>query len=182
MKKQNVLELTMVALMSAIICILAPISIPIPFSIVPLSCATFAVYLSAGVLGAKLGTISVAIYILLGFVGLPVFSGWSAGVGVVLGPTGGYIFGYLLIAFFTGIFHKKKKASIIYMVGGMVLGTLGCYAIGTVWLGAQLDLGIWEALMAGVIPYILGDAIKIVFALLIIKPLRANNYINTLQM
>lgn len=111
MKRQNVLKITMVALMASIICILAPLSIPIPFSIVPISCATFAVYLSAGVLGAKLGTISVAIYILLGFVGLPVFAGWSAGAGIVIGPTGGYIFGYLLIAFFTGICVNKKNAS-----------------------------------------------------------------------
>lgn len=182
MKRQNVLKITMVALMASIICILAPLSIPIPFSIVPISCATFAIYLTAGVLGAKLGTISVAIYILLGFVGLPVFAGWSAGAGVVIGPTGGYIFGYLLIAFFAGICMNKKNASTLRMAFGMVLGTIGCYTIGTLWLGMQLHLNVKEALMAGVIPYILGDVIKIILALLIIKPLRAQSYNRIMEM
>ena len=182
MKKQNILDITMIALMTSIICIIAPFSVPIPFSIVPISCATFAVYLSAGILGAKSGVISVAIYILLGFVGVPVFAGWSAGAGVVLGPTGGYIFGFMIIAYFTGTFIKRCNNSIFYMAVGMIIGTIGCYGIGSVWLGLQLNLSIWQALMVGVIPYVLGDVIKMVFALFIIKSLRSYGYHRIIQM
>lgn len=172
MKNQRVLKLTLIALMAAILCILSPIAIPLPFSIVPISCATFAVYLCAGVLGHKLGTISVIIYILLGMVGVPVFAGWSAGVGVVVGPSGGYVIGYLIISFCTGFFISKANGNIFFTVLGMIIGTIGCYGIGTVWLGMQLDLGVKEALLAGVIPFILGDIIKIIIATIIIKPLR----------
>lgn len=172
MKNQKVLKSTLIALMTSVLCILAPISIPIPFSTVPISCATFAVYLCAGVLGPKSGTISVVIYILLGLVGLPVYAGWSAGAGVIAGPTGGYLFGYLIISFCTGIFISKTNRRVFNTVLGMVLGTIGCYIIGTIWLGLQLNLGVKGALFAGVIPFLLGDIFKIILATIIIGPLR----------
>ena len=82
--------------MAAVISIIAPISIVIPLSPVPISLGTFIILLNVFVLGGKYGTISTLIYILLGFIGLPVFTGWTGGVSKVLGPTGGYIIGYIL--------------------------------------------------------------------------------------
>lgn len=172
MKKGNVIKMTMTALMAAVLCILAPLAIGIPFSTVPISGATFAVYLCAGLLGTKLGVLSVLIYILLGFIGIPVFAGWSSGPGVVFGPAGGYVIGYLVIAAFVGIFVEKYGNKLRTMVLGMALGTIGCYTIGTIWMGLQLQLDIKAALLAGVIPFIPGDIVKIVMASAILIPVR----------
>ena len=88
----NTKHLALTGLMAAVICILGPISLPIPISPVPVSLGFFAVYLTVYILGMKMGSASVLIYVLLGFVGLPVFTGFSGGIGKVLGPTGGFIF------------------------------------------------------------------------------------------
>lgn len=172
MKKQKVLKLTITALMAAILCITAPLSIPLPFSTVPISLATFSIYLSAGILGKYFGSMSVFIYLLLGAVGVPVFAMWAAGFSVIVGPRGGYLFGYLVIAFITGIFADKSGGKIKYTIIGMILGTLGCYLIGMVWLGFSLDMGVNETLLAGFVPFIPGDIIKMILAAIIVQPVR----------
>lgn len=181
MNNQKVIKLTMTALMAAILCVIAPIAIPVPFGTVPISLATFAAYLSGGVLGEKLGSVSVLIYILLGMVGVPVFAGWSAGASIVLGPTGGYLFGYIIIAYCTGIFSRKLKGNVKRLILGMIIGTLGCYLLGTVWLGLQLHMSVGAALLAGVIPFIPGDIIKMIVAVVIILPLRKQVTLSTVN-
>ena len=171
MKNSKTMSITMTALMTAVLCILAPFSIPL--STIPISLGTFAVYLCAAILGPKRGMISVLLYLLLGLVGLPVFAEGMAGFGVLAGPTGGYLIGYFFIAFFTGYFAKRWLRKPIIVLLGMVIGTIGCYLIGTIWLGLQLNLGIWEALMAGVIPFIPGDIIKMIACTAIALPVRA---------
>ena len=84
-----------IALMTAVICVISPFAIAIPVSPVPISLATFAIYLTVIILGWEDGTISVLVYVLLGFAGAPVFTGFTGGAGKVLGPTGGYIIGYI---------------------------------------------------------------------------------------
>ena len=170
MKNTNVRQLTLIAMMTAILCILAPFSIPT--GNVPISAATFIISLAAVLLGTKYSLICVSLYILLGIVGLPVFAGWGSGVGVVVGPTGGYLIGYLLIASFTGFFMKLGKEKLTFIAVGMVLGTVACYAFGTVWLAYQLSLDTKAALVAGVIPFIPGDIIKIIACLVIAVPIR----------
>ena len=98
--KQSTKNLVLCAMCAALTCVLAPISIPI--GTVPISLATFAVMLSAAVLGPKLGVISQAVYLLLGCIGVPVFAGFSAGVNCIVGPTGGYLMGYLVLALVEG--------------------------------------------------------------------------------
>lgn len=169
-KKMNVLSLTTTAMMTAVLCILAPISIPI--GEVPISLATFAVYIAVHLLGTKRGLICVSLYLMLGMVGIPVFAKWSAGVSVLAGPTGGYLLGYLLIVFFTGWFTKLGKGKIPMILIGSLLGTLGCYVVGTLWLGIQLSLSVKAALLAGVIPFIPGDLIKIILSLGITLPIK----------
>lgn len=169
-KQTNVLSLTTTAMMTAILCILAPISVPI--GEVPISLATFAVYIAAHLLGTKRSLMCVMLYLLLGMVGVPVFASWSAGFNVMAGPTGGYLLGYLLIAFFTGWFTKLGKGRIPMILIGSILGTLGCYIIGTLWLGVQLSLSAKAALMAGVIPFIPGDLIKIVLSIGVTLPIK----------
>ena len=91
-------RLALIGVMTAILCILGPLSIPLPFSPVPLSLTNFAILLAVFLLGWKWGTVSCGIYLLLGLVGVPVFSGFSGGMAKLLGPTGGYLVGFLLLA------------------------------------------------------------------------------------
>lgn len=170
--KINVQKLTATALMAAVISILAPFSIPIPISETPISLGTFAVYLAACLLGWKLGSMSVIIYLLLGFVGVPVFTGWTAGVAKLAGPTGGYLIGYLAITLIAGwIVERFEKKLPMYFVG-LVLGTAVCYCFGTLWMKISLHLSLKAAISAGVLPYLPLDTVKIITAGLLAFPLR----------
>lgn len=166
-KKLTTYQLTLTAVMAAVICVLGPISMAIPISPVPISLASMAVYLAVTVLGMKLGTLSCLIYLLLGLVGLPVFSGFSGGFAKLAGPTGGYLIGFLFMIPLTGILFEKTGKSFWKQFGAMVLGTLVCYLFGTVWLCLQLNLDFIGGLGVGVIPYLPGDTAKIILAALI---------------
>ena len=184
-------SLTLIGLMTAITCIISPFSIYIAFSPVPITFGIFAIYLALFTLGMKKGLISCLIYILLGLVGLPVFSGFSggaaklfgptgvpvfsnfgAGLAKVAGPTGGYIIGYIFLAAIAGFFIDKWPYKWYLCLIGMVLGTTVCYFFGTVWLAFQMDLTFIKALSLGVLPYIPADLAKMAIALLIGIPLR----------
>lgn len=160
----TVKQLTLVGLMAAVLCILSPLALNIPISPVPISLGTLAIYFVISVLGMKFGTISVAIYILLGLAGIPVFAGYTSGPGKLLGPTGGYIIGYLFMALICGFFVDKFSRNIPLYLLGMVLGTATCYLFGTLWLAYQMELTFQQALMAGVIPYIPADIVKLIIA------------------
>ncbi len=166
-------EMTATALMTALICALGPIAFPIPvLSPVPISLGTLAIYLAVYVLGMKKGILSVVVYLLLGLVGLPVFTGFSGGPAKVIGPTGGYMIGYLFLAaiegFFTDHFHGKQLMTAI----GMVTGTALLYLFGTLWLAFQMNLTFGAALGAGVLPYLPGDTVKIILALILGSAIR----------
>ena len=153
-----------VALFTAITCILAPLSIPIPISPVPITLTNLVLFISLYILSWKEALISYILYLLLGICGLPVFSGFSGGIGKLAGPTGGYLAGFifliLIAGFFMQIFPKKKTLTIL----GMVLGMAATYIFGTLWLAAQMELSFTAALSVGVFPYLLGDAVKIAAA------------------
>lgn len=152
-------------LMTAVTCILGPVSFPIPISPVPISLGTLAIYFVLTVLGMKLGTLSVFIYLLLGFVGLPVFTGFTGGAGKLFGPTGGYLIGYIFMALTAGFFLDKWRSSLPLSVVGMLLGTAVLYLFGSIWLAYQASLTLPQALMAGVVPYIPGDLVKLALAM-----------------
>lgn len=158
-------QMCLIGLMTAVICVLAPFSIYIPISPVPISLGLLAIYFVITVLGMKRGTISVLIYILLGLAGLPVFSGFSGGAGKLFGPTGGYIIGYIFMSLICGFFMDKWKHNIFISFLGMLLGTVVCYLFGTLWLKYQLSLTFFAALTAGVIPYIPADLVKLFLAM-----------------
>ncbi len=172
MNNQNVTiphtkQLTVTALMTAALCLIAPFSIPLPFSPVPISLATFVLYLDIFILGSKLGTISCILYLLLGFVGLPVFSGFSGGIGRLFGPTGGYMIGYLFLIIIGGNINNFSKGKTLFSAFGLLLGTAVTYLFGTAWLSMQMDLTFIQGLAAGVLPYLPGDFLKIIVALII---------------
>ncbi len=129
-------EITMTALMAAVTCILAPLSIPI--GPVPISFTNLAIYLSLYLLGWKKGTISYLIYLLLGLVGLPVFSGFTGGPAKLAGPTGGYIIGFIVMAVIAGLVIDNCHKPLIQLVG-MIAGTIVCYLFGTVWFCIVAD-------------------------------------------
>lgn len=160
----NVYLLVMTALMTAVICVLAPISVPI--GPIPLSLAVLTIYLSVYLLGWRLGTLSVVVYIALGVVGAPVFSGFAGGLGKVLGPTGGYIIGYLPMALIAGLFFQHSSSRVLHGIG-MVLGAAALYTFGTAWYCIQASVGVVQAFGACVIPFIPAEALKILIVLLI---------------
>ncbi|WP_099469995.1 biotin transporter BioY [Konateibacter massiliensis] len=164
--KGSAYQLTLIGIMAGIACILGPMSIPLPFSPVPFSFTNLVIYLGAFLLGSKRGTLSCLIYLLLGLVGLPVFSGFSGGPGKLFGPTGGYLLGFILMAFIGGYFVEKFYRNIPMYVAGLILATAAAYLPGTLWLAHQMDLSLYQALMAGVIPYLIGDGAKIAIAVI----------------
>lgn len=188
----TVRNMAFIAVMAALICVAGPFAVPMP-GLVPISLATFAVYLAGGILGWKKGTIAVLIYVLLGAVGLPVFSGGAGGFAKLFGVTGGYIFGYIPCALLTGLFvdlffksgimksvaEKKGFGKVLGWIGavwavpvGMILGTLICYVFGTAWFMIATGTAFEAAMTACVIPFLPGDAIKIVCASVITIALR----------
>lgn len=160
----TVRQLTVIGLMTAVTCILAPLSLPI--GPVPISLTNLAIYFSLYILGMKKGTISYLVYLLIGFIGVPVFSGFTSGPEKLFGPTGGYLIGFLPMALIAGFLIDRFFSSKTICFLGMVTGTIVCYSFGTVWLAYQAHLDWKSALFAGVIPFIPGDIIKILFAML----------------
>ena len=160
-------QMVLIALMTAVTCVLGPLSIPLPFSPVPISLTNFAIFLAIFVLGMKNGTISFIIYLLLGAVGVPVFSSFRGGLQVLAGPTGGYLIGFIFLALIMGFALDHFDRKLLPTIIGMIIGMVVCYAFGTVWLAKLLSLSFKEGLMMGVIPYLPGDAAKIIIAAIV---------------
>ena len=160
-------QMVLIALMTAVTCVLGPLSIPLPFSPVPISLTNFAIFLAIFVLGMKSGTISFIIYLLLGAIGVPVFSSFRGGLQVLAGPTGGYLIGFIFLALIMGFELDHFDRKLVPTIIGMIIGMAVCYAFGTVWLAKLLSLSFKEGLMMGVIPYLPGDAAKIIIAAIV---------------
>ena len=178
----NTRQLTLCAVMAAVMCVIAPISIPIgPISITG---GTLTIYLTAYLLGPVRGLAATAVYLLAGFAGLPVFSNYMGGAGRLLGPTGGYLVGYLPMMLLAGFvaehtlrrFGGEGKKGRVLTLGlqllGMALATAVLYAFGTVWYCVQAGVDLQKALAACVFPFIPFDLMKIVLALLVGVPVR----------
>ena len=166
-------DLTLTAAMAALICVAGPLTIAI--GPVPLSLASFAVYLAGAILGWKRGSLAVAVYLLIGLVGVPVFSGFSGGFGKLAGVTGGYLVGYLPCALISGLPVQYGQSSCAPGWRGpacMALGTAVLYAVGTSWFMLQTQNGLAASLGMCVIPFLPGDAAKIAAATVLAAPIR----------
>ena len=161
-KKINTRQLTLVGVIAAVTCILGPLSLPI--GIVPISLTNLVIYFAVYVLGRKRGTLSYIVYLFIGLIGLPVFSGFSGGFTKLFGPTGGYLIGFIFMAFISGIFIDKFSSKIYMCFLGMILGTIATYIFGTAWLAYQAHITFNAALAVGVLPFIPGDIVKIIIA------------------
>lgn len=163
--------MTTIALMAAVLCVVGPFTIPI--GPVPVSIAPLVIFLSVYILGTKNGTISVLLYLLIGAVGVPVFSGFAGGFGKIAGPTGGYLLGYILMALIAGWFIHRYYDRVVVQFLGMVLGLAVLYAFGTAWLAYSAGMSFGAALAAGVLPFIIPDLIKIVIAIALGRTIRS---------
>ena len=126
-------QITLAAIMAAILCILGPLSIPIPLSPVPITLTNLVIYFTVCLLGWKLGTVSYLVYLIIGLAGLPVFSSFGSGFGKLFGPTGGYLIGFIFMAVICGLFFEKSQNRMM-IFAGLVLGSLVNYLFGTAWL------------------------------------------------
>lgn len=167
-------QMTRIAIITALLCVLAPVSIPIPISPVPISLANFVLFLSVFVLEWKSATISCILYLIIGAIGLPVFSGFSGGVAKLLGPTGGYLIGYVFLVLISGFFMHigRKKVYYFYYITGIIIGEVALYIPGTLWLAHSLNVSFKEGLFLGVIPYLPGDIVKALIAMKIGQVIR----------
>lgn len=187
--------LVLCGVFAALMAVCSFITIPLGFTPIPINLATLGVFLTGGILGKKYGSISLIVYILLGAVGVPVFAGFKGGLGVLAGPTGGYIIGYLAAAFLTGllveiVFRKTASSSesgsrsktagtaksrtlrFIGIILSMIAGLAACYALGTAWFMISTGTGLGAAMLSCVIPFLPGDAVKIVAGALLVQKLR----------
>lgn len=162
MKKITTYQMAVTAVMAAVLCVLSPLTIPI--GAVPISLANFVICLSVWLLGAKFGTLSVAIYLAIGAIGLPVFSGYGAGIAKLAGPTGGYLIGYLPMAIIGGLVIEKCKGQPVISGIGLIAGIAVCYAFGTAWFVFQMGCELSYALTVCVYPFIVFDIAKVIIS------------------
>lgn len=162
MKKSTVYRMTSCALMAALLCALGPMSVPI--GPVPITLATLIIYLTIYLLGMKDSTISICLYLLLGAVGMPVFSNYQGGLAKLVGPTGGYLVGYVLMTLCTGFLMEKFQRRLIPTLIAMVVGTAVLYAFGTAWFMIMTKSALAHALTVCVVPFVPFDLVKIVLA------------------
>ncbi len=161
--------------MAAVICMAGPMVLPV--GMVPISLANLAIYLTLLLSDKKRAMISIAVYLLIGLTGVPVFAGFTGGAGKLLGPTGGYLIGYLVLGWVSGTVLKKidngernrrekgnKKKNIKQMLA-LAAGTLALYIFGTLWLMLQSKISFGSALLIGAVPFILPDILKILLSI-----------------
>ena len=175
-KPLKTIELAFIGIFVALITICSWITIP---ATVPFTLQTFAVFLTIALLGLKRGTIAVTVYILLGAIGVPVFSNFTGGIGSLLGTTGGYIVGFLLSAVISGVIMEKFGKKLPVMILAMLLGLLACYALGTAWFmvvytKSKGAVSLLTTLGWCVFPFILPDCVKIALAILLSKRLSSH--------
>jgi biotin transport system substrate-specific component len=162
--------MVLASLMAALTAVGAYIYVPI--GPVPIVLSTLFVILSGLLLGSRWGPTSMALYLLVGAIGIPVFAGGKGGFAHFFGPTGGYLFGYVLSAWITGLISEKSNRLFIRDVIAVVIGSLVIYASGVPWLKMVTQMSWPKALMVGVIPFLIGDAIKASAAVILARSIR----------
>ena len=172
-QRSKTYDLVYVSIFVVLIAVCSWISIPLT---VPVTLQTFGVFIAVGLLGGKRGTLAVLVYILMGAIGIPVFSGFTGGIGILAGTTGGYIVGFLFSALLMWGMEKLFGKDTKVLAGSMILGLAVCYAVGTLWFMAVYAAssgaaGIFTVLGWCVFPFIIPDIAKIVLALILTKRL-----------
>lgn len=167
-------DIVNISLFTTLLAVCAWICIP---AAVPFTMQTFAVFLAFFVLGGRKGIIVVFIYLFLGMIGIPVFSGGTAGIGIILGNTGGYMLGWIFHGLVMWLFEKLPGNEKHMKIAGMILGLVICYAFGTMWFVNVYvknagEVGIWAALGMCVIPFVIPDLVKMSLAFVVSKRIK----------
>ena len=162
MKRNQLQLLILTAIFTAIIGILAQIIIPLP--LIPITGQTLAIGLTATILGARYGTLSTLLYIAIGAIGIPVFAGMQGGIGTIVGPTGGYLIGFIPTAYFIGWYMKKTPLHVIHGFIANTIGMVITLAFGMIWLKLSASLSWTVAFSTGVLPFLVGGIVKAILA------------------
>ena len=166
-RKWKTIDMAYIALFAVLMAVCSWISIP---AVVPFTLQTFGVFVAVSVLGGKRGTLAVVLYLLMGIVGLPVFAGFSGGLGVLLGSTGGYIIGFVFTALVMWLIERLLGTKTWVLALSMLLGLVVCYAFGTLWFvkvygDTKGPISVLAALSKCVFPFIVPDIAKLALAL-----------------
>ena len=166
------------ALFAALTAAVSPIKIPLGFTPVPITLQTVMVLVSGALLGANLGALAQFLYILVGALGLPVFAGGGSGFGALVGPTSGYLFGFIAAAYVVGkLVEKAKNRKYLQIVIAMLVGTLVIYVFGVVGGIIVTGLPLTQILVGWVLPFIIGDIVKLLVAASITYKVDINKYL-----
>lgn len=171
-KTNELTRAVLACLFAALISIGAYIALPLPGTPVPIVLQNFFIIVAATVLGPLWGLVSICIYLLFGLVGIPVFSGGTGGISKLLGPTGGYLFGYLFAVPLMGFASRLGKGRHVAVGAAGLLGTFVIYLCGLAWLKLSLGLGWEKALGVGVLPFLPADLAKVALAAFVVPKLK----------
>lgn len=175
-------KLTLSALFTALIAVLAQIAVPLPFSPVPLTGQVIGVMLAGALLGSRAGTLSITAYLLLGAAGAPVFSMGRGGFYMISGPTGGYLWGFIPAVYFAGLIMEKVENPSIYRTAAAMLTALSfIYLGGALQLGLIMRYNLWQTLLAGVIPFLPLDLLKAFLAAFLARLIKKSLQLNQLD-
>jgi biotin transport system substrate-specific component len=161
----SIKEITLVGMCAALMAIFSQLSIPLPFTSVPVTLQVFGLVILAVIVGAKIGTLALIIYVIIGTIGLPVFANFHSGFGVLVGPTGGYIIGFIIMAFLIGYASSKQNKILLFITS--YIGVIIDLVLGTIQLKIVTGMTIQAALIAGLYPFILKDFIIVAIAVTI---------------
>lgn len=154
-------DLIRIALFAALIAVSSYIIIPLPFSPVPVTAQAMFIMLAGSLLSVRHAAASLGVYLLLGIVGMPVFSGGRAGLGVLAGPTGGYLIGFFMGAVFIAWFVRGRKSFTYFLIANSLGGIVIVYLLGVSWLNFSTGMGYYAAFLNGALPFIIGDVFKV---------------------
>lgn len=169
MKKSHIRTMSLCALFAALSAVLSQLSIPI--GLVPIALTHVSIFLAAGLLGAKYGAVSQAVFVVLGAAGVPVFTGFRGGMDIIVGPRGGFIIGYILCAFIVGLLIRVLGRKLIMLFIAMYAGWIVTYLCGISWFMYVQKVGLIDALTACLLPFLLGDVLKTILSAVLINRL-----------
>ncbi len=174
MGRSTLQDMIAVSLFAAMTAVGAFVAVPLPFGPVPIALASLFALTSGAILGKWLGALSQVVYVTMGLAGIPVFAEFTSGVGVIAGPTGGYLVGYIAGAFLVGLLveYLPFASATARAVPAFVAGTLLIYLLGVPWLMLETGMNLPAALVTGVLPFLPGDAIKIMIGTVLYLSLR----------
>lgn len=161
----SIKEITQIGMCAALMAIFSQLSIPLPFTSVPVTLQILGLIVLAVIVGAKIATLSLIVFVILGAIGLPVFANFSGGFGVILGPTGGYIIGFIIMAFLIGYASSKQNKILLFIAA--YIGVTIDLVLGTLYLKIVTGMNMKAALIAGLYPFILKDFIIVAIAVII---------------